>query len=582
VNFLIDPIVQMNYTVLKQRVSRFTNVERRDQLKNKYARCIMSTYDNKTGKLAPQSILHQRYLIVGHAGRGGMSAVYQAVDTQSGGRHVAIKEMSQGNLSTNELFEATARFQQEANLLGSLHHPNLPAIYNGFSEEGRSFLVMEYIDGKTLLQMLKDSGGRPLPVANVLDYAIQLCDVLMYLHSHNPPIIFRDLKPTNVMVKDNGHVMLIDFGIARFFKEGQEQDTVFLGSPGYAPPEQHGTSQTNPRSDLYSLGATLHCCLTGRDPFHATDRFAFPPVQQMNPLVPMELDQLIQRMVSLDEQQRPNSALEVRQALLQIKQKASDATTGLDPALASAPTQYNPSIPSPTPAQAPTNKTNPVPSQPATVPVSTPPARSHGAQPQTRNATSISAVWTLRFIILFGLMLALTVVGSIITFNISQPYGSINPNAGLDHAVELGLSVILFLVAIVALWFVHNGAAIIILILTAMFTLGAIFAFLVQTLIDIRQPFPFTLNPDVLNLFSTSGLAAASLFSFMWLMRPYMLIDRLILLAIFGVAGICALLQYYGADSDISKHIYLLILLILLIQGVLLAVQTERVRVGKA
>ena len=210
----------------------------------------------------------------------------------------------------HELAEATARFQQEADLLGSLHHPNLPIIYDGFSEDGRSFLVMEYIDGKTLLQMLKDTGGRPLPVVNVLDYAIQLCNVLMYLHSHNPAIIFRDLKPTNVMVKGDGHVMLIDFGIARFFKEGQEQDTLFLGSPGYAPPEQHGTAQTNPRSDLYALGATLHCCLTGRDPFHAADRFAFPPVQQINLLVPIELDQLIQRMVSLDEHQRPDSALE--------------------------------------------------------------------------------------------------------------------------------------------------------------------------------------------------------------------------------------------------------------------------------
>ena len=260
----------------------------------------MSTYDNQTGRLAPQSILHQRYLIVGQAGRGGMSAVFQAEDTKSGNRHVAIKKMSQGHLSTNELAEATARFQQEADLLGSLHHPNLPPIYDGFSEDGRSYLVMEYIDGKTLLQMLKDSGGRPLPVAQVLDYAIQLCDVLIYLHSHHPPIIFRDLKPTNVMVKGNGHVVLIDFGIARLFKEGQAQDTVFLGSPGYAPPEQHGTAQTNPRSDLYSLGATLHCCLTGRDPFHASDRFAFPPVYQMNPLVPLELDQLIQRMVSLN------------------------------------------------------------------------------------------------------------------------------------------------------------------------------------------------------------------------------------------------------------------------------------------
>src|SRR5574340_1345233 len=124
----------------------------------------MSTYDNKTGKLPPQSILHQRYLIIGQAGRGGMSAVYQAVDTRYGSHHVAIKEMSQGNLNTDELAEATTRFQKEAQLLGSLHHPNLPAIYDGFSEYGRSFLVMEYIEGKTLLQMLKDSGGRPLTV----------------------------------------------------------------------------------------------------------------------------------------------------------------------------------------------------------------------------------------------------------------------------------------------------------------------------------------------------------------------------------------------------------------------------------
>ena len=207
--------------------------------------------------------------------------------------------MSQGQLNANELAEAAARFHQEARLLGSLHHPNLPRIYDAFSEYGRSYLVMDYIDGKTLLQLLKNAGKRPLPVAQVLDYATQLCDVLAYLHAQNPPIIFRDLKPTNVMVTENGHVVLIDFGIARFFKEGQAQDTVYLGSPGYAPPEQHGVSQTNPRSDLYALGATLHCCLTGRDPFHADDRFAFPPVRLLNPLVPIELDQLVQRLVSL-------------------------------------------------------------------------------------------------------------------------------------------------------------------------------------------------------------------------------------------------------------------------------------------
>src|SRR5258708_36011164 len=134
---------------------------------------------------------------------------------------------------------------------------------------------MDDVCGTSVGQWLRDAGEGPRPVAQVVGNATQLCDVLAYIPEQNPPIIFRDLKPTNVMVTENGHVVLIDFGIARFFKEGQAQDTVYLGSPGYAPPEQHGVSQTNPRSDLYALGATLHCCLTGRDPFHADDRFAF-------------------------------------------------------------------------------------------------------------------------------------------------------------------------------------------------------------------------------------------------------------------------------------------------------------------
>jgi serine/threonine protein kinase len=540
----------------------------------------MSTYNNQTGRLAPQSMLQQRYLVVGPAGRGGMSAVYQAVDTQYGNRHVAIKEMSQGQLNTNELAEATARFQQEARLLGSLHHPNLPRIYDAFSEYGRSYLVMDYIDGKTLLQLLKDAGRRPLPVAQVLDYATQLCDVLAYLHALNPPVIFRDLKPTNVMVTENGHVVLIDFGIARFFKEGQAQDTVYLGSPGYAPPEQHGVSQTNPRSDLYALGATLHCCLTGRDPFHADDRFAFPPARQLNPLVPIELDQLIQRLVSLDERQRPTSALEVQQELLKIKQHAAEATTGLDPVLASAPTQYSsPAVP---PATA--RSTNPAPVSPPTVPVSASPAPSpaYGQIPSlaptshARGTPRLAAVWTTGFMILFGLMLVLTIAGSAIAFNINQPYGS-NNTAGLDHAVELGLSVILLVVALAATGFVRSGVARGILLLTALAALLPGCAFLLQTIKDIQQSSSYLVQVDP-NLFFTMGLAAAAIISLLWLARPYLLLDRIVLLVMFGAAAVCALLQYSRADMDVPKHIFLLLALILLIQGVLLAAQTERVR----
>jgi serine/threonine protein kinase len=545
----------------------------------------MSTYDNQTGRLSPQSMLHQRYLIVGHAGRGGMSAVYQAVDTRFGNRHSAIKEMSQGHLNADELDEATARFQQEAALLGSLHHPNLPLIYDAFSENGRSYLVMEYIDGKTLLQMLKESGGHALPVTLVLDYAIQLCNVLAYLHSQNPPIIFRDLKPTNVMVKENGHVVLIDFGIARFFKEGQAQDTMFLGSPGYAPPEQHGTSQTNPRSDLYSLGATLHCCLTGKDPFHAKDRFVFPPVHQLNPLVPIELDQLIQRLLSMDERQRPASALEVQQALLRIKQHATDATTGLDPVLASAPTQYNPPLPTSTPV--PIRSSATAPTHPPTVPVSAPsiPAPSPALgqipllatpTPQGRVPSSLASLFTRGFIILLGLILALTVVGSVIAFNIPQPYGPGNL-AGLDHAVELGLSVLLIVVSIAATAFVGNGIAVGILFLTALSALVSGFAFLIQTVRDVNQSssYPVPVNP---NLFLTIGLAAAAIISLLWLTRPNALINRIVLLVVFGAAALCVFLQAPNMDTDVSKHIYLLLSLILLIQGVLIAAQTERVR----
>jgi serine/threonine protein kinase len=544
----------------------------------------MSTYDNQTGQLAPQSMLQQRYLIVGQVGRGGMSAVYQAVDTRVGNRRVALKEMSQGHLSPDELVDAITRFQQEATLLSSLHHPNLPRIHDAFSEHGRSYLVMEFIDGKTLLQMLKDSGGRPLPVGQVLDYASQLCDVLAYLHSQNPRVIFRDLKPSNVMVKQDGHVMLIDFGIARFFKEGQEQDTVFLGSPGYAPPEQHGTSQTNPRSDLYALGATLHCCLTGRDPFHAEDRFAFPPVHQMNPLVPIELDQLIQRLLSIDERQRPNSALEVQQALLRIKQQAAAPTTGLNPVLASAPTQYH----QPAPAAVPIQSTNQAPVHPPTVPVSAlPAAPAYGQIPplaptqQAKGISSLAAVWTTGFIILFALMLALTIAGSVIAFNIPQPYGPNNP-AGLDHAVELGLSILLILTAIVATAFVGKGIAIGLLLLTALLSLLSGLAFLLQTLNDVHQ-LPSALESVVpnLNLFLTMGLAAAAIISLLWLTRPYNLADRIVLLVMFGAALVLVLLQYSGADTDVLKHIYLLVALILLIQGVLIAAQTERVRVKR-
>ena len=541
----------------------------------------MSIYENQTGRLPRQSMLQQRYLIVGPTGRGGMSAVYRAIDTQSGSRHVAIKEMSQGRLNMDEITAAMDRFQQEADLLGSLHHPNLPRIYDAFSEGGRSFLVMDFIEGKNLLQVLQGNNMRPLPVAQVVDYALQLCDVLTFLHQHQPPIIFRDLKPTNVMVTESGHIYLIDFGIARLFKEGQLQDTVLLGSPGYAPPEQHGIAQTNPRSDLYALGATLHCCLTGKDPYLSNDRFSFSPVRQSNELVPLELDQLIQSLVAVDERQRPTSALEVQQALTRIRQQASGDTMQVGPlSPVHAPTQYT----SPAPVSpAALNSPYPTPQLPPTVavrssasPLILPQTTASGYGQGSSTPARRGAIWTAPFTILFIVMLVLTGGTSLLALNF------INNS---DHAVEFGLSVLLFLVVIGATIFVHKSIPLIILILSALGSLAAAIAFLIQSapsslhLMDSLGQF---VNPG--NLF-TAGLGAVAIVSLLWLFRPFTWPDRIGLLVLFGGAAVCLFVQYSFSDMNAPdgnqgdiKHTLLLIALIVLIQGVLLATRTERVR----
>src|SRR6266496_5004458 len=186
-----------------------------------------------TGMLTRQHALKQRYLILGQAGRGGFGAVYKAADTQFGNRLVAVKEMSQSNLGAQELVEATEAFRREALLLAGLTHPNLPRIYEQFTDTGRTYLVMDFIEGETLEAHLNGLGGKKMSLEKIFEIALQLCSVLDYLHTRNPAIIFRDLKPANIMLTNGGHVYLIDFGIARHFKPGQNRDTTALGSSGY-------------------------------------------------------------------------------------------------------------------------------------------------------------------------------------------------------------------------------------------------------------------------------------------------------------------------------------------------------------
>ena len=210
-----------------------------------------------TGLLVYNHLLKQRYRILQQVGKGGFGAVYKAADLQFGNRQVAIKEMSQSSLSPQELVEATESFKREAMLLAGLTHPNLPRIYEQFTDMGRWYLVMDYIEGETLEDHLEKRPGKKLPVETALEIAVQLCMVLEYLHMRQPPIIFRDLKPGNIMLTPHKHIYLIDFGIARHFKPGQAKDTAALGSTGYAAPEQYGKAQTTPRADIYALGATL-------------------------------------------------------------------------------------------------------------------------------------------------------------------------------------------------------------------------------------------------------------------------------------------------------------------------------------
>lgn len=570
----------------------------------------MSTFESQTGKLAPQSMLNQQYMILRLAGRGGMSAIYQALDMKRGRQRVAIKEMSLENLDEMERQEALTRFQQEAHLLGTLNHPNLPRIYDAFGENGRSFLVMDYIDGKTLLQLLQDA-QKPLPVDQVMHYADQLCDVLAYLHQQHPPIIFRDLKPTNVMATQDGHVYLIDFGIARFFKEGQPQDTTVLGSPGYAPPEQHGSGQTNPRSDLYALGATLHCCLTNRDPYHAADRFSFAPVRQFNSQVPGALDQLIARMVSLDENQRPASAMEVKQALAHIRQQT--ANQGNDrgraevPSLAtsSSPTQYvKPAAPAYQPTQpalargapqeklilraTPASNTNASPGYPSAPYSALPPV----APQYRRPAPSSTYVWTPGFIVVFLLLLVLSVSSSVLAFNISHPYGPTN-NAGLDHATEAALAVLALLISFTFVVMARSSMAVLIILGNVATILVAGFAFLLQTLRDIQPSAQIFTQAPVNDLLSY-GLLASGIISLLWLFRPpFTWSDRFWLILFFGTVCLCAFAQSQYLDTDVAhhvslfgslidnatiKHLLLLSGLIVLIQGILAAGQMERKR----
>ncbi len=261
-------------------------------------------------------LLNARYRVLDPVGKGGFGAVYKAEDTQEGNRLLAVKEINLRALSPQEMVDATSAFNREVLWLSELSHLHLPHIYDHFVEGERWYLVMDFIEGETLEQYQERTPGGRLPLAQVLSIGIQLCTVLDYLHTREPSIIFRDLKPTNVMRTPDGYLYLIDFGIARHFKPGQPRDTIPLGSPGYAAPEQYGRAQTTPQADIYSLGALLYQLLTGIDPAQNPFRFELSPLQALS--IPHRLQSLILQMVDMEINRRPLSMMIVKQALEQI------------------------------------------------------------------------------------------------------------------------------------------------------------------------------------------------------------------------------------------------------------------------
>jgi serine/threonine protein kinase, bacterial len=272
-------------------------------------------YGGLTGRLQANTILNNRYMVHLKIGQGGMAAVYRAMDTRTHAL-LAIKEMSDSfSGSPQDHQMAVSNFQREANLLSSLRHPNLPMVTDFFRENNKHYLVMEYVDGVTVGDILANQ-GHAFDEPTVIRWAIQLCDVLTYLHHQNPPVIFRDLKPDNIMLSKSGQLKLIDFGIARFFKVGNSRDTQALGTVGYAAPEALN-GQTDARSDIFSLCVMLYQLLTGFDPCNRP--YALPPIRQINHTISHGLEQIIQRGLSLGPEQRFQSAVEMRTQLVGLQ-----------------------------------------------------------------------------------------------------------------------------------------------------------------------------------------------------------------------------------------------------------------------
>lgn len=251
------------------------------------------------------SLIDGKYKVLSVIGQGGMSTVYLAINERAN-KPWAIKEVRKNGVSNYEVVKQS--LVMETDMLKQLSHPNLPSIVDVIDSDECFLIVMDYIEGNTLLRNLEENGA--LPQEKVIGWAKELCDVLSYLHTRKPPIIYRDLKPANIMLKPDGNITLIDFGTARTYKEDRIEDTTCLGTRGYAAPEQFGgRGQTDERTDIYNLGATLYHLVTGHNPGEAP--YEMYPIRQWNPTLSAGLEKIILKCTQLNPKDRYKSSAEV-------------------------------------------------------------------------------------------------------------------------------------------------------------------------------------------------------------------------------------------------------------------------------
>jgi serine/threonine protein kinase, bacterial len=297
----------------------------------------------------PALVLMKRYQIMHELGRGAMGTVFLARDSVDN-ELKAVKEFRPSCASPRERIQFEKLFKREATILRSLRHSNLPSVSDFFEEGGRLYLVMEYVEGRSLLQIL-ESLGTGLPEDKVLLWAITIAEVLRYLHNQYPPIIFRDVKPANIIEKPDKTLKLVDFGIARYYEPCKTSDTLNLGSPGYAAPEQYyGKGQSLPQSDIYGLGVTMHVLLTNRDPMETP--FQFPDILSINNSISRNTARIISQAIMADPLFRFLSAADMLYAL-KAAHKSLAGGRIMQSAIPAVAARFNPPAPHSLKSQAP-------------------------------------------------------------------------------------------------------------------------------------------------------------------------------------------------------------------------------------